>query len=444
MISRRRFLVSSVAAAASAAVVRRSVAAAAPAADVRPGAATPAQSWAQVREQFDLSPEYMHLGLFYIASHPRPVRQAIEAYRKKLDSNPFLTVERSMFEKPEENLPLRTCNAIASYIGGKADDVALTQNTTTGLALMYHGLPLKAGDEVLATTHDHFSHHEAIRLAAERTGATWRKIPLFDSHDTMSADQMVDRIRAAIRPNTRVVGVTWVHSSTGLKLPIRRIADAIAELNKQRDNRVLLVVDGVHGIGVENRDIVAMGMDAFAAGTHKWIFGPRGTGFVWARPEVWATMRPLVPSFTSFDLFDAWMQGKPPSGPARAAWFAPGGFWAFDHYWALPDAFEFHRSVGYERITNRIHSLNSQMKEGLAKMPNIVLYTPQSSDLSAGIVCFDVKGMQQTEVVKRLLEQHKIIASTTPYAVSYARVAFGIANNEQEVEKTLRAVRALV
>jgi len=438
MISRRRFLVTGVAAAASAAVVR-------------PGAAAPTQkpasdlsTWAAIREQFDLNPEYTHLGLFYIASHPRPVRQAIEAYRKRLDGNPFLTVERAMFEKPEDNLPLRTCNAIASYIGGKADDVALTQNTTTGLALMYHGLPLKTGDEVLTTTHDHYSHHEAIRLATERTGATWRKIPLFGSHDSISADQMVDRIRAAIRPNTRVVGVTWVHSSTGLKLPIRRIADAIAEVNKQRDSRVLLVVDGVHGIGVENRNIVEMGMDAFAAGTHKWIFGPRGTGFLWARPEVWATMQPLVPSFTSNELFDAWAQEKKPSGPARAAWFAPGGFWAFDHYWALPDAFDFHRNVGYERITKRIHELNSQMKEGLAKMPNVVLYTPRSSDLSAGIVCFDVKGMPQNEVMHRLLEKHKIIASTTPYAVSYARVAFGIPNTEQEVEKTLRAVRTLV
>lgn len=434
MISRRRFLVSGSLAIATTAV----------APTVRPQKpATDLSTWAGVREQFDLNPEFTHLGLFYIASHPRPVRQAIEAYRKKLDGNPFLTVERSMFEKPEDNLPLRTCNAIASYIGGKADDIAITQNTTTGLALMYHGLPLKAGDEVLTTIHDHYVHHEAIRLATERTGATWRKIALFDSHDTISADQMVDRIRAAIRPNTRVVGVTWVHSSTGLKIPIRRIADAIAEVNMQRDNKILLVVDGVHGIGVENRNIVAMGMDAFAAGTHKWIFGPRGTGFVWARPDVWATMRPLIPSFTTFEVFNAWAEEKPPSGPARASWFSPGGFWAFDHYWALPSAFDFHNNVGYERITKRVHELNSQMKEGLANMPNVVLYTPRSTDLSSGIVCFDVKGMKQVDVMNKLLEKHKIIASTTPYAISYARVAFGIPNTEQEVEKTLRAVRTL-
>ncbi len=399
--------------------------------------------WSNIRSQFDLDPSYIHLGLFYIASHPRPVQAAIEEYRRKLNANPFLTVERSMFERPEDHLPTKACSAIAQYIGGKPDDVALTQNTTTGLALIYHGLPLKAGDEIVTTNHDHYVHHEAIRYAAERTGATWRKIPLFDSSDKATAGEIVDRIRKAIGPKTRAVGVTWVHSSTGLKLPIRLIADAIAEINKQRGDRVLLIVDGVHGIGVEDPNIVAMGMDAFSAGTHKWIFGPRGTGFVWAKPEVWATMRPLIPSFTTLDLFQAWAAEKQPAPPARATWFSPGGFWAFEHYWALPAAFAFHRRIGPARITERIHSLNEQLREGLAKMKHVILYTPRSNDLAAGIVCFDVKGMKQTEVVQRLLEKNRIIASTTPYAVSYARVAFGIQNTTDEVAKTLAAIRAL-
>jgi selenocysteine lyase/cysteine desulfurase len=51
--------------------------------------------------------------------------------------------------------------------------------------------------------------------------------------------------------------------------------------------------------------------------------------------------------------------------------------------------------------------------------------------------------MKQNEVVQRLLEKDKIIASTTPYAISYARVSFGIQNTPAEVEKLLAAIRAL-
>src|SRR5436305_538699 len=165
--------------------------------------------WAAVRREFNLDANYVHLGLFYIASHPRPVREAIEHYREQLDANPFLTLERAVFDKPETNIPIKVTQAVAEYIGGDADDVALTQNTTTGLSLIYHGLPLRGGDEVLTTTHDHYVHHDSIRLAAKRCGATWRKIPLFDSFDSISHDEIAARIRKAIGPKTRAVGVTW-------------------------------------------------------------------------------------------------------------------------------------------------------------------------------------------------------------------------------------------
>jgi isopenicillin-N epimerase len=334
--------------------------------------------------------------------------------------------------------------ALARYTGVGARDFALTSNTTTGLSLIYHGLPLKTGDEILTTDQDHYVHHESIRLAAERTGASWRKIPIFTSHDSISADEIVDRIRKGIGPKTRVVGITWVHSSIGLRMPVRRIADAIAEVNAKRDqdDRILLAVDGVHGFGVENPRLSGLGADLFAAGLHKWIFAPRGTGFVWARPEVWATMRPLIPTFHTLDLFVDWAAGHPPRGKAHAAMFSPGGFQAYEHHWAVPAAIELHEKIGPARITERIHALNAQMREGLSKMPHVVTYTPASSELSAGMVCFDVKGLKAQETVERLLRK-KILASTTPYGVPFARVACGIMNTPAEVETTLRAVRGL-
>jgi isopenicillin-N epimerase len=397
--------------------------------------------WQSVREQFDLDPAYIHLGLFFLTSHPRPVRQAIERFRRRIDQNPFLAVEHGIFE---DKLYDAVTAALGRYTGTDPHDIALTSNTTTGLSLIYHGLPLKPGDEVLTTDQDHFVHHDSIRLAAERSGASWRKVPIFGSYETASADEIVDRIRRGISAKTRVVGITWVHSSTGLKMPVRRIADAIAEANSRRDQseRILLVVDGVHGFGVEDPKLSGLGADLFAAGLHKWIFAPRGTGFVWARPEVWAGMRPLIPSFHSFDAFVAWTEDHPPRGPAHAAMFSPGGFQAFEHHWAIPAAIEFHERIGPAKITQRIHALNAQMREGLGRMPNIVTYTPAAQDMRSGIVCFDVKGLEAKETVARLL-QKKILASTTPYRVPFSRVACGIMNTPGEVETTLRAIRSL-
>src|ERR1041384_2977508 len=255
--------------------------------------------WDSVRAQFRLSKDHANFAGFYIASHPAPVRDAIDAWRRALDEEPFLTVEHGMFESQAENAQRKVREEVAAYLGGKQDEIALTPNTTTGLALVYHGLSLKPGDEILTTTHDHVVHHESIRLSTERNGASSRRIALFDDAATATVDGIVARVRENIRPNTRVVGITWVHSATGMRLPVREIAAAL----KGKD--VLLVVDGVHGLGCVDETIAEMGADFFCAGTHKWMFAPRGTGIVWARAENWARLRPTIPTFSDMEVYRA-------------------------------------------------------------------------------------------------------------------------------------------
>jgi selenocysteine lyase/cysteine desulfurase len=401
---------------------------------------TPENSlWNTVRSQFDqLSTDHIHLSSFFLASHPRPVRDAIENHRRAIDNNPFNYIEENIYQ-----MPGKIQAAAAEYLGGKPEEVAITNSTTMGLALVYHGLPLKAGQEILTTTHDHFVHHESIRTAAARAGSLVRKISLFDDIKNVSQMEIVARIKKAITSKTRVVGVTWVHSSTGLKLPIRAIADAIAESNKGRaeSDRALLVVDGVHGFGVEDENVADMGADFFIAGTHKWIFGPRGTGIVWAKPGTWKLIRPVFPA-VSRETFTAWMNDQDLNVPTQASSIMPGGFHAFEYEWALPAAFEFHKQIGRKNIADRIHALNDQCKEGLAAMRHVKLYTPLGNKLSAGLICFEVEGIKSADVVKKLLAR-RIVASTAPYRESYARLAPSLLNSPEEIQTALSRIREL-
>src|SRR5690606_30436108 len=213
---------------------------------------------------------------------------------RAIDRNPFVTVEHGMFSQGADNLHVQVQAEMAGYLGARPQDVCLTGNTTTGLALVYHGLPLQPGDEVLCTTHDHYSHHESIRLAVERAGAGMRKVPLFEEAATATPDSIIDALLKGIGPRTRVVGLTWVHSSSGIRLPLRGIG---AALRPRRGTSLLLVVDGVHGQGAADEAVATLGCDYFCAGTHKWMFAPRGTRLVWANAGNWARLRPLIPAF---------------------------------------------------------------------------------------------------------------------------------------------------
>jgi selenocysteine lyase/cysteine desulfurase len=196
----------------------------------------------------------------------------------------------------------------------------------------------------------------------------------------------------------------------------------------------------VHGFGVERESPAELGCDFFSAGCHKWIFGPRGTGVLWGRPGAWKGHVGLIAAFEKAP-YEAWMKGTIPEGPGGPM-ATPGGFHSFEHRWALGEAFIFHKRLGRQRVTARIHELNKQCKEGLAAMSHVKVHTPASEALSAGLVCFEVNGMKAPEVVKRL-HARKIIASVTPYATEYARFSPGILNTPDEIDVVLREVRGL-
>lgn len=394
--------------------------------------------WKRVRAQFDLDPSWLHFASFYIASHPAPVRAAIDGYRRAIDRNPYNVVEHGMFGPDEDNLPLRVTREVAAYIGARPEEIALTGNTTTGLALVYQGLRLKPGDEILVTEHDHYSHHESVRLAAARNGARVRRVRLFDDAATATAEGMIAALRRAIGPRTRVVGLTWVHSASGIRLPMAEIAAAI----RPGGGGPLLVLDGVHGLGSTDVDVPALGCDFFCAGSHKWMFAPRGTGIVWARPEAWARLDPVIPSFSDFEQYTAWEAGRAPATPTTAARVSPGGFHAYEHQWAMAAAFAMHRAMGRTRVATRIRQLNDRLKAGLAENGRVRVHTPRSGDLSAGLVAFEVDGIAPADVVKRLAAR-RIIASTSPYRVTYARLAPSLVNTEEDVDRALAAVAAL-
>ena len=394
--------------------------------------------WQAVRGQFPLAPDLIHLAGFFLASHPTPVRQAIERHRTGLDADPI-----GYWLAHEKKQEAAVLQAAAGYLGVEPTEIALTDSTTMGLGLLYGGLTLKRDQEILTTTHDHYSTETSLRLRAERTGATVRRISLYEDVRRASQESLVQTLAKEIRPQTRIVAATWVHSSTGLKLPIAEMARAIQKLNASRaeEDRVIFCVDGVHALGVEDFRLSEVGCDFLIAGTHKWLFGPRGTGLVWGHPRAWPIANAIIPTFDS-EAYDIWMKVIPPRPLPPSVYMTPGGFHSFEHRWALDQAFIFHQNLGKSRVTKRIHELNDQLKEGLKTMPHVTLHTPLSRELSAGIVCFEIAGFSPDQVVAEL-RRRTIVASVTPYATQYARVAPGLLNTPAEIETVLKEIRTL-
>jgi selenocysteine lyase/cysteine desulfurase len=382
------------------------------------------QSWDSVRAQFALDPDLAHFAAFVLASHPASVARAIDEHRKGLDGDTEGYLDAS------NRLESAVRSAAAAYLDVPAREVALTDSTTMGLGLLYGGLRLRPGDEVLTTTHDFYSTTESLALAARRTDAEISHVTLYHDPATADPDEIVGRLAAGITPRTRVVAITWVHSGTGVRLPVRAIADAVAAANEGRsdEERALLCVDGVHGFGLIAQSVADLGCDFLSAGTHKWLMGPRGTGLLWGR--AWDRVETSIPTFSA-----------PHFAPGPLA--TPGGFHSFEHRWAVPEAFAFHNSIGSGRIEERTVGQATQLKEGLAEIRGVRVVTPMSPDLSAGIVCLAIDGIEPWDAVPALREDHRVIASVTPYDNPYLRLGPSIVTTPEEVDRVIAAVAAL-
>ncbi|WP_409305025.1 aminotransferase class V-fold PLP-dependent enzyme [Peribacillus sp. SCS-155] len=397
-----------------------------------------AYDWSSLREQFNLEKDLIHIGSSqFISSHPMYIHKAIERYRSELDKNPTKFTENN-----EKDYAQDVRIKASKYLGMEnPNHIALTDSATMGLGIIYTGLNLQRGQEILSSEHNHYSQQEAIKRATDRTSATYREIPIYDHLSSVTEEEIVDKVLKQIGDNTKAIGITWVHSDTGLKMPISKISDALLKINEKREEseKILLIVDGVHGFGIEKETFEELGCDFFITSGHKWLYGPRGTGLIAATSEAWQHVYPVIPSFRIMNEVSK-KQSRPEKMDGKQ--MTPGGFHAMEHRWALKEAFEFMEKIGKHRIYNRVHELTRQAKEGLASMNHVCLHTPMEDRLSAGIIAFEVKGQTSKQAVQKLYEK-KIVATVAPYRSEYVRITPGIFNTPEEIDRVLQAIQDL-
>ena len=389
-------------------------------------AAPDLRRWSAVRAQFALDPKRIHLASFLLAAHPRAVREAIERHRRGLDRDAVTYLHAN-----EGRLTSDARAAAGRYLGVPAGEVALTDSTTMGLGLLYTRLELKPSEEVLTTEHDFYATHEALRLAGRASSAR----PAVRRSATASVDEIVTRLRRGISERTRVVALTWVHSSTGVKLPIRAIADVAARTACSSASTACTAS------AVEDASARELALRRLRLGLPQVALGPRGTGVLWANGRVRELMRPTIPSFDDGASYGAWLAGTSPAGIADGARQTPGGFHSFEHRWALPERSVSTRPSG-GRASGEGARARTEAPGGLLGDTGRSACERRAGAVSAGLVCFEVAGLDPAVVVQRLAAR-RIVASVTPYAQRYVRLGPGIVNTPAEIDAAVRAIATL-
>ena len=225
--------------------------------------------------------DFLNHGCF--GATPKVVLQAQRQLVDELECDPveFLAPERKLESRLDD-----VRNRIAELVGTTSDSLVFVRNATDGVNAVMRSLPLQADDEILITDHGYNACNNAVRFAAESSGARTRvvKIP-FPVH---SDDGVVDCFRLALTPRTRLLVLDHVTSPTGLVFPIRRIVEMV------KRQAVLVCVDGAHAPGMVPINLQELGADFYTANHHKWLCAPKASGFLYVSQSFRDEIRPTV------------------------------------------------------------------------------------------------------------------------------------------------------
>ena len=196
----------------------------------------------------------------------RPVREAVDAY---LDDRHGAGPEAAI-ENFDAVMPMmeETKERAATVLGAAPEQVEFVPNTSTALNVLAQGLDWDEGDRI-AVPDGAFPTNVYPFLNLERKGVTVDFIPTDEGAYT------IEDIERTLRPETRLLSVSWVHFLSGFRVDL----DAVGELCAAHD--VMFCVDAIQGLGALTLDVDAADIDFLAAGGHKWLMGLQGAGLLY-------------------------------------------------------------------------------------------------------------------------------------------------------------------
>jgi L-cysteine/cystine lyase len=371
------------------------------------------QYWRNVRQLFPLTKDWTYLNNGTFGPSPYPV---IEATRKGM-----MDADRDGNYGSYDNTPPK----IARFVGAADSEIALTHNVTEGINIGCWGLPLRKGDEVILTTHEHVGNAFPWMNRQKVHGIVIKKFT-----PGATANETLNRIDALITKKTRVIASPHIPCTAGQVLPVKEIC------RLAKDKGLYSIIDGAHGPGMIPLDLHDMGCDTYASCSHKWMLGPKGTGFIYVRKDFLDTLQ-------AFNVGAGGDNGKwnimtePVTIDAYAAsahrYF--GGTQANGLYNGVNAAIEFIESIGMDNIHARIKFLGKYTQDRLLELDGKVeLLTPTEERSRCAVNGFKIKGIESSKFFDTCYQNKVRIRNVPENGLNSLRVSTHIYNNRDEVD----------
>ena len=373
--------------------------------------------WQVVRYQFAFNENKVPMNAANLCPSPDAVAQRVTEVTRDID------VDCSFQNREKFKAALEESRSkVAAQLGVSADEIALVRNTSEANNVINNGLPFKAGDEIVLWDENHPTNNVAWDVRAARFGLTVKRVKL-PQHPSGTAE-VVDLFQKALTPKTRVLSITHVSSASGMRLPVR----ALAEIAHRQG--IHYHIDGAQSWGIHHLNLRELGCDSYSASAHKWFMGPKEVGMLYVKQD---RIREIWPNVVA----PGWGEDADPD-VVGARKFESLGQRDDAALTAIATTCDFHKVLDPAKVEARTMELAAALKAGLKEI-GAKLITPESPELSGGICIIEVAANKRQEMLDKMYHEQGIAGSPS----GGFRLSPHSYNTREHIERAVRGVKAL-
>ncbi len=297
------------------------------------------------REDFLIRRDWRLLNNGSFGVCPRPVFEAYQRWQTEFEDHPggFMARQRELMTVARTKL--------ADYLHTDQSCLAFVTNATMGVNVVAHSLRswLQSGDEVLTTNHEYGACNHAWQFNCEKAGAHYVNHPI--DLPIYADEDFIERFWAGVTSRTKVIYLSHTTSPTALTFPLEALC------RRAREAGILSVIDGAHVPGQRDLFLDEIGCDFYTGNLHKWGMGPKGTAFVYARPEQQHLIEPLI-------VGHGWFPGKQSENP-MVDYVEQFGTRELGNFLAVPAAIDYMAAHQWSDVRKRCHQMALATKRKL-------------------------------------------------------------------------------
>jgi isopenicillin-N epimerase len=331
-----------------------------------------------IRHEWPLDWSWLTVNHGSFGAAPKVVLAAQDAWRHQLEAQPSRFMRRVL-----PGALRHAAERLGGFLGAAGKDLAFLDNATVGCNAVLRSIRFKPGDEILILSHGYAAVGNAARYIAERTEA--RIVEAAVPFPNPTADAIVANVERALTTRTRLAILDHITSSSALLLPLERL------IRVCHDAGALVLVDGAHGPGQVTLDLPRLDADWYVGNCHKWLMAPKGSAFIWARPDRQNDLHPVTIShgFNKgfLEEFD-WTGTRDPSA-----------------FLAVDAAIDFHERLGGTALMARNVALAADATTLLAARLNAERGAGPELSAAMGLVRLPLGGPATTERAQTLRQR---------------------------------------